>query len=581
MTLQRLPANEVLFTCLLAMSASAQAQNWPDPYKTPNTVGQFLEEQFSGIMMECGMPQLREETGVFHKTTVKTSVPTVVRQRVPMNKPVVVRERESAARVFGYIQSDNNVSTVTRDPGRYLLEDMEADPVPMLATGMSSVAHTHTCSSVVTAGAQANLNIPLVDLKTALSADFSNKKQTVLALVEGTFFSPISSMLNLGNQVDQTFARLLFWEWYSRNPPVGSPVYIKQFDGFTLYEFAKERRDLNGQVSFSAALGAPGIASIKTQVQAGVLVSDGTDIKAFATGFYVDPVSKNAYVQTEPVPSPAALSTELSKVRAIATVEDPLVLENRTSLHTVEIQGMPAALCSVSAWLIDPQPTSGTLALRTANELDNNKSCRFTTTFSARPEVFTAANSNVSLQYAVTSASSVSGQQVRFSVSQINLTTSRSPMVAVAQVNPSFSPRRTTQGAATKTELTWQVPIVIDDRQNPLRPGGLITVRQGSLSCEQGEVAITTDQQITVSPEHQAVISVTHSVFAGEDFDENASPARDCRFTATVDLPLQDGGSATRTLATTHLLYPAKKQVSAAVAPNTPAATPVSRPPQL
>jgi hypothetical protein len=579
-TLQRPTTTSALFTCLLIISSSAQGQNWPDPYKAPNTVGKFLEDQFSSIMTECGMPQLREETGLFHNTNVKSSVPTVIRQRVPMTKPVVLRERESAARVFGYIQSDNNVSTVTRDPARYLLEDMEADPVPMLATGMSSVAHTHTCSSVVTAGAQAKLNIPIVDLKSALSADYSNKKQTVLALVEGTFFSPISSMLNLGNQVDQTFARLLFWEWYSRNPPVGSPVYIKQFDGFTIYEFAKERRDLNGQVSFSAALGAPGIASIKTQIQAGVLVSDGTDVKAFATGFYVDPVSKNAYVQTEPVPSPAALAAELSKVRPIATVEDPLVLENRVSLHTVEIQGMPAALCSVNAWSVDPQPASGTLALRTANELENNKSCRFTTSFLALPAIFAAANSNVSLQYAITSTSKVSGQLVRFSVNQVNLTTSTSPMVALGQVNPSFSVRQTIQGAVTQTDLTWQVPIVVDDRQNPLQPGGLIAIRQGSLTCEQGDVAITTDQQIAVSPEHKALIGITHSVFAGEDFDEKGSPARDCRFTANLDLPLQNGGSATRTLATAHLLYPAKKQVSAVV-PNTPAATPVSRPPQL
>jgi hypothetical protein len=479
-----------------------------------------------------------------------------------MNRGVLLRSRESAARVFGYIQPNENVGAVPSDPIRYLLVDMESDPVAMLATGITSLAHTHTCSSIMSAGAQANLSIPVGDLKAGLTADYSNKVQTVLALVEGTFFSPISSMLNLGNQNDQTFARLLFWEWYSRNPnALASPQYfVKQFDGFTLYEFTKERRDLNGKVDFSGGYAVPGIASIKAMIQAGVLTSDATDVKAFATGFYVDPNGNSPQVQTQAVPAPSILAADLSKVRPVVTVDNPLVLQNKPNTHTVEVQGMPPALCSLSAWGIDPQPAAGTLSLASAAELESNKVCRFAVSLVARPDVFTPANANLALQYAIVSAGTIAGQQVRFSVNQINLTTSSSPVVALGQVNPSWSVRQTIQNGNTLTDLKWQVPIVVDDRQNPLQPGGVVSVSRASLSCEQGDVVVTTDPTLTLAADHTTTLTVTHSVFAPEEFDEKNSPIRDCRFNATLDLPLQTGGAATRSIPTARLLYPPKKQ---------------------
>ena len=560
-----MPTRLILISLLLSLTPyrSLLSQDWPDPYKTPGTVGSYLESQFVRIMSECNIPRLRITTR-WGGTKDKSSIPTLVRQSLPMGKQVLLRARESAARVFGYIQPTTSVDASQPDPSRYLRMNMDSDAVSMLATGFSSIAYTHTCSSVVSAGVQAGLSIPPVDVKSSLSADFANKTQTVLALVEGTFFSPISSLLNQGSEADQTYARLLFWEWYTRNPggAISAQYYIKQFDGFTLYSLSKSRRDLNGKVDFSAGVAAPAVASINAMINAGIAISDVTDAKAFATGFYLEAPNR-ARVLTDTVPSPVLLATDLSKVRGAVTLVNTLVLQNTQNTHSVDILGMPGALCSTNAWVIDHQPTTGTLSLNSATEAKDSRSCRFEVGFVAAPSVFMVTNNNIAIQYSLLSKTAVGGNRINWAVGPINLTTSNSPVVVADQANPNWQMSTTTQGGLTDTALVWQVPFRVDDRLNPLQNGSTIGIRDATLTCDQGVVQVAVDPAIALLPDRREIITAVHKVFAGESIDVKLTPPRNCRFNATLDLTLVGGEIATRNLPTTQLYYPPRKQMAA------------------
>lgn len=547
----------------------AQSGPWPAPYSTQSdvdgrpTVGGYLERAFGGILQQCGVQKLTAVVRKARRFKVDKEVeeersaiprPLQVIPGVSMTTPVGAQWSQSAASLFAYIYTPDEIAGIPRfDARRMLNTDLTLDPVLMLPQGRSTTVYNHSCSSIVNSALSVSggFKLPPARLEAAVKAEYDASQADVLALVIGKFNSPFEMMLSSSDVVDQTFARLSLWDWYGKNAmQAAGAKYLSSFTGLALYAFQRTNRKADGSVSLGTGASSI-VASLDAKLQSALSSQDEFRRKMFSTAVLFEPRSVGSqpelHVDWQDVPSAQALATDLARVsaRPIPTFSRR-VFAGQEHFHQQTLLGVPATLCSVSSWSTEKKGSAPTVIVQSADpgsEGTTKYPCVFTVAYMPSeadwaPVVPGGGARVVALEYDLVSSITVSGTAVRIPAGRVELSPSQSPTLVATIPTVPYKRDSIVAGGQKTYMLNWPLQFVVYDEDGArVDPGRLVTPQRIQIACASGPIRPVTPAATYAASRLDLPISYQVPV-AGEDLDFDA-PAQQCTLTGTLIFSLQ------------------------------------------
>ena len=506
---------------------------WPAPYDTPGTLGVTLEPLFGGMLQDCGIVPLDQDT-------VRTTIPTTVRRVLGQNlrRLVKTQEREAAERLLRYMFPKPDVGTYSPLETRRELgtQYLRLGRLPRPLDSSASRLYYQNCSTVLAAALTAGLNVPFLSVSAGARASVVQK--AALGLVEGTFRSPLASGLLDSAPFDVRFPLLLdVWQWYRDNPESASapPYYIDTFVGVAQVDYLESGVGQDYRIEGEIG-GSFGVASARVQGQASGDVQARATSVGYTTHVYIDGSGREE-VHFEQLPSIDDIVEYISAAEPRASSGNSIVLQaGATHSLAFSIAGVPPGLCEAAAWSTRPTGLPGTLERETVGLQTvgaDRGPCSFHFRYTPDLSVFDANDQLFSGEIRLTSSGTASvlnrGLTLRFPV---RLPTTEEPLLRQVGPPPEWS--------GTSSRLRWgaSVQVLGSGSAAPIAPTGL---EDAHLRCGAGtELPVT----YALRPDAGALFTLEISSPRATDLDgrpDGSGPTTDCVFSAIAVIPTGNG----------------------------------------
>jgi hypothetical protein len=552
---------------LWGVSSRAAAQQWPTPYSNPNTLGFYLEDSFSRVLTDCGLPG-----ALYHKrvrpNNRRSNIPTAVRNylRDRLNQRVAYQTDYGAARLLSYIfNSPAEAFTFQMtDPARAVGTPPTQDPITMFVPGASSLAHTQNCSSILAATTQgeAKLSVPTAHFATSAAAMAQRQNRTLLTVTQGILQSPIYFGLQdpSASPADKLQSQILVWRWYQTHPSAATRTnhYVASFRGGTIYNAANASNAYSGQFNLRAGAAAPGIASAEASIRAEASLDAQTVINNVGTFHYLDATGRpDLMIGTLPLPSAIVAGV---RIVPQVTMTSTTVSELAPHVHVTEIPGVPPTACDRNLWSarrVDANAL-GVLTLRNATPsttTQGNPTCQFELTLALNTSPPPAAQ--IPLRYDLMLGSPVAGSTFAIRTAENTVLTSD----AGPQLDRIVGiPTPTTEG----TSFVWILRYQLTDPQGLVNVGVLPQLQTPQLVC--GGASRTINRSVAWTSSKQIEIRLEQPNVASYDA---TLPMLDCTFTGQIQMTLVGPpGTLRRTLESAPIKHPQMPAPSAPPQPN-------------
>ncbi|HEY0019608.1 MAG TPA: hypothetical protein VGC13_25115 [Longimicrobium sp.] len=556
-------------SAILCGVGRAAAQEWPTPYNTPSTLGYHLEEAFSKVLTDCGLPGALYHKKVKEKNR-RSGIPTAVRSyfREALLQPVDHQTNYGAARLLAYVFDSPTAAYAFQmtDPARAVGTPPSQDPITMFVPGASSLTHTQNCSSILaaTTQAEAKLTVPAAHFSTAGAAMAQRQNRTLLSVTQGILQSPVYYGLQdpAASPSDKLQAQILAWRWYQAHADEATRTnyYVASFRGGTIYNASNASNAYSGQFNLRAGAAAPGIASAEASIRAEAALDAQTVINNVGTFHYRDAMGRPDLTIVT-FPSPATIVGGIRIVPQL-TMKSTTVSELAPHVHVAEVPGVPATACDFNLWTARRVDAGqlGLLELKKATPSTTTQgqpACQFEVALTLNAPPPPAAQ--ISLRYDLVLGDPVGGSTFAIRAAENAILTS--------DAGPQLSHVVGTTTPATEAgSLVWTVRYQLTD------PAGLINVGvqpqflSWQLVCGGAPQTLNRTARWTANKEIEIRLEQPNAA----SYDP-ALPMLDCTMSGQVQMSLVSApGTLRRTLEPAPIKHP---QMPAAPPPTPVAAT--------
>jgi hypothetical protein len=592
------------------MQSLAQHEPWPPvpPSQNTATLGSYLEGPFQVAQGYCinGNPEpttLHISKGWFHKQELSAISPQLYDPTLHLDGSVLILPDSSIGRVFSYAYTKKTAIPADTNLTNYLQADYLQDPATMAALGFDAAVYDYNCTASFAASLKLNggWTFPIGSMASGLQSDAAGQTAYHLALVSGKFQSPIWFYFKSVVAQDQkTYAALLLWDWYLRNPGALvdlAPRYLlTDFDGVALYKVATTSFSTNSTFKASTAF-TTGMVSTNAELQAAYQSSTRADVKSF--GVVVRKSAEHEIDNFASFPTATDLANQLTNTaRAhLDPKSTDLRLQTIDMRHVQIITGVPQTVCT-GPWHAELAPGTtlpGSLSVGNPTYLDPAKgevtlpSCSLPITYS--PSMGVALPDRVDLDYYVTTElwdpSLTVVATAKFRADKVSLSQSGLPTIGGTSskglVDKDF-PTSSTSGGITFFTYQWTLsyPITEDPASAAVKIASVALDSSGAqVTCGPRKISsanVSLNYTLVTATSGTMTLMVTHP---SDDQHEklDLSQLEFCNLDASVVFRLNNGAPVARKLPITQLLYPKLVQ---SVAPASTGPAGVSTPaPQL
>jgi hypothetical protein len=382
----------ILLLLLSSLTTTAAAQK--PPFAQDGTLGKHLESIYSQLMDTC-LPErpkiIKKECGLFgcsQATEPISAVPAALQNQsvIKLGSRVLWSDRQSLARTFALVYPDRTqFGKPASEASQWLLYQtgLDSSAGTLIPEGISSGMVMHDCGAALTALAEANagLEMPLGQFKSALKASYTGGMKRSLAVFFGQFTSPFFRMWNSPVPEEQVQAMMWLYDWYSRAKYNKEYLLSSINAGFTAFNVEETNRDSTGSLDVNGAISA-GIAAAKASTTMSVSSGASSKLKAFKVAVAYTEMGQPD-VTFAPLPSPSEL---VQRMRLVAPQVDeasviPAVPGSR-AIHKTTIKGIRPEHCSDSKtmWYVTANDSSNAprlVSYKPASSGDGAQVCEF------------------------------------------------------------------------------------------------------------------------------------------------------------------------------------------------------------
>ena len=346
--------------------------SWPSPtlsasttetaYVLPETgrikLRHWLNHQFTEVGSSCVAQYALRAPG-------DAATPRNIQRWGPVarrwDKEVTVYDSSSLGDLFSRVYRQDQIAADTdRTPeNRYqpigITYPQSAGTI--LYLNRSSLRRTHNCSTILAAGARANMRLTLVDLNAALEASTSRTETETAFAYAGTMVSPVTASLGRNTTaVDapanvSTFSVLLaLWNWYRNHPDAveagreAKLLLLNQIDGMAMSRVSglTQRAMLTGSASIEGSvpfLSARASASGTTQADTTAALEDYS-IAVWNTSFV-------------PMPRPSEIAAQAARIASFSPADGvPQVVDGSAFAYSVDLANLSSNYCQATQWTL-------------------------------------------------------------------------------------------------------------------------------------------------------------------------------------------------------------------------------------
>ncbi|MCP9235364.1 hypothetical protein [Lewinella sp. JB7] len=426
----------------------------------------------------------------------------------------------------------------------------EADGIdlfPQPRPGFDAFVLTKNCGGYLKASLDAGFKPPYAAFAAALNTDAS-RSSSVLAMA-GSFESPLTSVLAANDaRTTELMARL--WQFYAEHPEyLGEAYYLRQFEGVLIKHLTDSKEVSAAEQSVGINVSLPLTARVNSnlsQRRESEHTFSGTDWETVVYTDFSGPYTRASFFQR--LPGPAEIGAYFANLSAVAQAPPPL-REAAAHQHTVHVGGLPAALAG-AGWHVENLGGDVYTEVPRLSVSPTEEGVSFTLTGNAAPALFgVSAGARVAISYELVLPSRTSMPSIRIPVRE-QLSTSAHPLLDLAGTRFELHRRNTGQYA-----LQWHLTINVDDRENPLDPGGRFDARLLTIGVP-GELL---DARVVSSTydARRAVLNVT--LESERSWPLRMIDDRNMRtfpLEAELNLPVREGFGVCRRPITTRLAVP-------------------------
>lgn len=575
--------------------AHAQDPPPPKPLLPDNAasgnLGSYLEGIFQGQLVTCisggsdSTPRPLTVTkglgGAIHKQI--SAIPPILRDpSIKLDDNVTIGYDASVARTFAYVYSQQALLTAADsapDVSNYLVSNYLEDPQLMTTSGLDSAVYDLSCSSALAASIKANSSwsFPPAQISAAIEADISSKSTYHLALVSGTFYSPIWQAYKSTISSDWgTYGRMLAWDWYSRHPGAASDhtsrYLLSQFKGISIYQIKTTSFSSDGQATLSAAVQIPA-ATISGSLKASYNQNSAATVNDFHIVVRPGATPGAPDAQFQPFPSLANLSSKINSSGRARL--DPNSTDHRlfiATTHAQTIYGVAQSTCQ-SPWKIAPAATSdGTLALvgspawADANVTDATNpippSCKFQISFTLQspPSATAREDLNYSLTNDVTSESGDVLGTVKFVADTVHLSSSGKPSIdpqSTTGVPPPPDVKDLGTTGIKQFTYEWDLSfpveedVILADQIDHISPN----IISPKISCGGTTIPPILNATAAYTNGTPLAVKVTHINTTNNENIDTTKINVACSFSGSVQFTLKNGITSTMDFPSTTVFY--------------------------
>jgi hypothetical protein len=384
---------------LVCVAPYAISQNKAEkPYAMDGTLGAHLESLYGKLVGTCikGQPiRIKKTCNLFgvcsEQQSIVSAVPFALQNQtiIPMNEKVYWNDQQSLARSFALVYDDTTKFGKIDNRGTdWMLysQKFEDSAETMLPADTTSGLLLHDCSAVVAgvANADAALELPLAQVKSALTASYNGRAKQSLAVFYGTFDSPFFSMWkDTGARENQVRAMMWLYSWYSRAAYVGNEKLLSTVNrGLASYAIEETSRSTDGSMTIAAGIRA-GVVNLQGSASAEGKASSAARMKDFriAIPFKSDGTLDVSFAE---LPPPTKLIAKMKLI--VPTIDESSVtpaVPGTTVTHKLQVGGIDAAYCTTerATWGVsatDPTLAPTLASTKIVSQADNSQVCEFT-----------------------------------------------------------------------------------------------------------------------------------------------------------------------------------------------------------
>lgn len=379
------------FSLVLGLLSTVAAAENP-PFAQDGTLGKHLEDLYSQLMNTC-LPErpkiIRKACRICSEVTEPIStVPAVLQSQsvISLNSRVLWNDRQSLARTFALVYPDpKQFGKPTSETPVWLLYQtgLESSAGTLIPEGMTSGMIMHDCGAALTALAEANagLEMPLGQFKSALKASYTGGVKRNLAVFFGQFTSPFLRMWNSSIPDERMQAMMVLYDWYARAKYNNEYILSSINAGLTAFNVDETNRDSTGSMDVDGAISA-GILGAKLNTTTSASSGVKSKLKSFKVAIAYN-AKGQPDVTFEPLPSPSELVRRMRLV--VPQVDEASVtpaVPGSRAVHRITIKGIPSTNCSEDkkTWDVfngDPLNAPRLVSYKPALSSDGTQVCEF------------------------------------------------------------------------------------------------------------------------------------------------------------------------------------------------------------
>lgn len=566
----------ILVISFAMLSVGARAQVWSAPFLIPETLGHRLERVYSALLVTCnpGQTKLVKKTCNFLNICSAedlSAVPDVIQRQavLPLVSKVIWNDRQSIGRAFALVYMDARHfggTDILSDKWLLYNYGLEESAKRFLPEGVARGVSIHDCGGVLTAASQANvgLELPLAQVRGALTASYAANRKTSLATAYGKFDSPFFSMWSSGIPEQQVEAGLKVFEWYTKYKHTGNEKLLRSINrGMAIFSIDESTRniaaDANLEASVSGVIGSAGITGKSSAQQSStVTIKDFQIATAFKNGSDEPDVEFNSLPQPKEVADLlASITPQLDETTLTQAVPGTRVV------HGVVVKGVDKSYCTDEkrVWGIESKDADIKLAsTKWAKSADGSNSCVFMVEYRVPIEYSGPGVDSFALTYAIKTDKSIADSNGNVYFPQFNSNTVRYIVNRSPEI---FSTTAVPEPVFSDGTLTWKAELIFREDAGAGTRNAVDWTRQvlatSVISCVGDQVP---DTSAVIDPARKTgSLSVTLSGKTAEQVDEWSGGMNNlirCRAKVTLNFRTTDFSTLSRDF-TFPIRFPQKK----------------------